>query len=147
MNNVTWTFNGDGTLTICGTGKMTEYDVHHPPPPWYGIRTAVKTVVIEKGVTSIGGFAFLNCTNLISVTIPDSVTSIGETAFTLCTNLTGITIPDSITSIGDCAFLNCTSLTNVYYTGSKSQWDSIGIGRYNDSLHKAAIHYSSAASG
>ena len=39
-----------------------------------------------------------------AVTIPNNVTSIGSYAFAECSGLTGITIPNSITSIGDGAF-------------------------------------------
>ena len=64
-------------------------------------------------VTSIGDWAFSDCTSLTSVTIPDSVTNIGNGAFYGCTSLTSVTIPDSVTSIGEYAFRNCTSLTSV----------------------------------
>ncbi|MDC0048141.1 leucine-rich repeat protein [Verrucomicrobia bacterium] len=66
---------------------------------------------IPDGVTSIGDYAFNECTNLRSITIPDSVTSIGDFAFKYCTALTSITIPDSVTSIGERAFRDCQSLT------------------------------------
>ena len=45
--------------------------------PWYNNRNAIKNVVIENGVTSIGNYAFYYCFNLRSVTIGDSVKSIG----------------------------------------------------------------------
>ena len=64
-------------------------------------------------VTSIGRNAFLDCTNLTSVTILDSVTSIGDGAFSKCRSLTSVTIPGSVTSIGDYAFDYCLSLTSV----------------------------------
>ena len=70
-------------------------------------------VTIGEGVTSIGSYAFQECSSLTSVTIPDSVTSIGSQAFYYCDSLTSISIPDSVTSIGDLAFAGCTSLTNV----------------------------------
>lgn len=72
---------------------------------------------IPNGVTSIGDYAFGNCTSLSSITIPDSVTSIGAQAFTDCKSLTSIMIPDSVTSIGDFAFWLCTSLTAVTFLG------------------------------
>jgi hypothetical protein len=53
-----------------------------------------------------------------SVTILASVTSIGNFAFYNCTGLTGITIPDSVTSIGQQAFVGCTSLTSVTFEGT-----------------------------
>ena len=68
---------------------------------------------IPEGTTSIGVYAFANCSSLASIIIPDGVTSIGERAFGFCTSLTSITIPDSVTSIDDGAFAHCTSLTSV----------------------------------
>ncbi len=70
------------------------------------------TYAISDSVTSIGKYAFSDCSGLTSVTIPDSVTSIGDSAFSCCTSLTSITIPDSVTSIGEDAFYYCTSLTS-----------------------------------
>jgi hypothetical protein len=75
--------------------------------------TALKTVVIPRGVTEIGSSAFADCTSLASVTIPNSVTVIGQKAFKGCTSLTSITIPNGVTLIDDEAFMDCTSLTTV----------------------------------
>jgi hypothetical protein len=68
---------------------------------------------VPNGVTSIGDFAFAQCTSLTNVTIPDSITSIGDYAFFYCTSLTNVTIPNSVTSIGGWAFDGCRSLTSV----------------------------------
>ena len=72
-----------------------------------------KTTVIPDSVTSIGDYAFFNCSNLTSITIPDSVTSIGRCAFYECSGLRSVTIPNSVTSIGDGAFSKCSGLTSV----------------------------------
>ncbi len=82
-------------------------------------------LVIPNNVTSIGDYAFYNCSSLTSVVIGDSVTSIGKNAFSNCSGLTSVTIPDSVTSIGDYAFGGCSSLTynekgGLKYIGSKS---------------------------
>ena len=49
-----------------------------------------------------------------STTIPNSVTSIGDWAFADCSSLTSITIPNSVTSIGERAFEYCSSLIDIY---------------------------------
>jgi hypothetical protein len=51
--------------------------------------------------------------NSANITILAGVTSIGEWAFKECTDLTSITIPPSVTSIGDYAFFGCTNLVTV----------------------------------
>ena len=105
--NLTWTLDSDGLLTISGKGVM-ENGVF-----WLEQRASVKTVKINKGVTSIGAGAFSDCSSLTSVTIPDSVTSIGTSAFRDCNSLTSVTIPSSVTSIGEWAFSGCSSLRNI----------------------------------
>ena len=114
-DNLTWTLDGDGTLTISGTGKMKNYypSNNDTTAPWGKNCSLIKSVVISDGVTSIGSGAFYKCSSLTSVTIPDSVTSIGGWAFCWCSSLTSVTIPDSVTSIGNYAFENCSSLTSV----------------------------------
>ena len=49
-----------------------------------------KTTIIPNSVTSIGDYAFYNCSGLTSVTIPNSVTSIGYSAFRGCSGLTSV---------------------------------------------------------
>ena len=69
------------------------------------------------------------------------VTSIGESAFFGCESLSSIVIPNSVTSIGEFAFLGCSSLSDVYYIGSKEQWNAISIDSNNVELKSATIHY------
>ena len=161
--NVTWTLTADGTLTISGTGAMTDY-TYDSRSPWYSCRTYIKRVVMQQGVTSIGGDAFSGCAALTSVTIPGSVTSIGGDAFSGCAALTSVeipngvtaiggstfsncirlakvTIPKSVTSIGKNAFYYCESIADVYYDGTEEDWAKISISSGNEDLLAAALHY------
>ena len=116
--NLTWTLDGDGTLTISGTGKMYDYDYsdYKKAAPWIRDMYKIKSVVIEDGVTSIGSEAFYatdGYPNITKVTIPSSVESIGGRAFHDCTALTEVTIPNGVKSIGGSAFLNCNKLMSI----------------------------------
>ena len=84
----------DGTLNSFAPAGLTEY-------------------AIPDSVTTIGGYAFSECSSLTSVTIGGSVTTFGNYAFSGCSSLTSVTIPDSVTTIGNYAFLGCSSLTSV----------------------------------
>ena len=111
--NLTWDLT-DGILTISGIGGMTDYS-YYTSAPWYSNRSAILSVAINDGVTSIGEYAFYGCSSLTSVTIPNSVTSIGDNAFYGCSSLTSMMIPNSVTSIGWGAFNGCTGLTSPLY--------------------------------
>ncbi|GAB6392400.1 MAG: leucine-rich repeat domain-containing protein [Treponematales bacterium] len=78
----------------------------------------IKGVVLPDTLTSIGIFAFYDCSSLTSVTIGNGVTSIGQTAFGGCSSLTSVTIPASVTSVGPTVFYGCSSLTSVTFAGS-----------------------------
>ena len=110
----TWTLDSDGVLTISGKGKMKDYSWNEAPS-W---GTSITKVVIENGVTSIGDYAFIDCTSLTSITIGNGVTSIGFRAFSGCTSLTSITIPDSVTSIDTSAF------ADTAYYNDESNWNN-----------------------
>ncbi len=142
-DNLTWTLDTEsGTLTISGTGAMTDYDDSYAKSPWYSsYRTSIKTVIIEDGVASIGNYAFDICSSLTFVTIPNSVTSIGDWAFSSCSSLTSITIPNSVTSIGVEAFYNCRSLTSVHISDIAA-WCKIAFSRpFSNPLYYAQNLY------
>lgn len=100
---LTWKLDSKGTLTISGTGAMTDY-TKSGVAPWNKDYEKIRFVVIENGVTTIGEYAFENCTLLESVVISDSVEKIGKYAFSGCSALKRISLPDSIAQIGDHAF-------------------------------------------
>ncbi len=120
--DLTWTMGEDGTLSICGTGDMYDYeklgydysDKKAPTDaPWYLYSPNIRKVEISDGVTSIGDYAFTDCTNLTDITIPDGIKEIGKWSFVDCSSLTDIAILNSVTYIGSYAFWKCTSLTSI----------------------------------
>ena len=91
--NVTWTL-ADGTLTISGTGRMTNF-TSDSPAPWADQADQITNVEVEGTVTSIGAGAFNGCTALTDITIPESVGYIKTGAFKDCNALTSVTIRDN----------------------------------------------------
>ncbi len=117
--NITWKLDDEGTLTISGSGDMSDYsdiskydeDDAVIDTPWFSSSELVKKVVINDGVKSIGDNSFYHFENLTAVKIPDSVKEIGESAFSNCYSITEITIPNGVVSIDDFAFFGCKSAT------------------------------------
>ena len=91
------------------------------------IPEAVTYKGVNYSVSSIGDWAFENCSGLTSVTIPNSVTSIGGYVFSGCSGLTSITIPNSVTTISSFAFLGCRGLASVSIPNSVR---TIGFGAF-----------------
>ena len=117
------TLSNDGTLTISGNGEM-KYWINSYVVDWDSNRKNIKNVIINNGVTSIGNFAFSDCTSLTNITIPNSVTSIGDYAFYGCKSLTRLIIPSSVISIGNFAFCMCTSLTSINVDSNNEKYMS-----------------------
>ena len=159
-STLTWELN-DGVLTISGEGIMYSFGANGAP--WYNRRDSIKTVIIGDKVTRIGRYAFFDCPALTEVTIGSGVTSIYSFAFSSCASLTSVAIPDTVTNIANNAFEKCTALKeitigrglkavqgsafllsgleDVYYNGTKEQWNKISISSGNDALKNATKHF------
>ena len=87
----------------------------------------VTDLLIPDGVKSISESAFRNCSGLTSVVLPDGLTEIGDFAFCWCPSLSSVTIPASMTKIGYYSFDGCESLKDIYFGGSKKQWDGFDV--------------------
>ena len=109
--NLSWSF-ADGTLTITGSGAMTDYSTLENIP-WYSFRNEILRVSLPEGLTRVGNMAFYDCNRLTTVTIPSTVTSIGEMAFCQCTGITILQLNQGLQVIGRSAFEMCTSLQDL----------------------------------
>lgn len=75
--------------------------------------SAVTSVSMPEGITSIGQYAFSGCQNLESVTLPETLTTLGSDAFRSCSSLKMIKIPSGVIAIPGHCFDGCSSLESV----------------------------------
>lgn len=156
----TWDIT-DNILTISGQGGMPDYS-EYMDRPWHEKR--ISSIQIADGITAISECAFFDCFGIKSISIPDSVLIIGarafwrcdgleeivlsesliyigESAFIWCNNLASVTIPSSVSYIEDSAFAYCKSLSDIYYNGTKAQWESIKkASRWDSETAEYTVH-------
>ena len=113
--NATWRFE-DGTLTISGTGPVTEISIHE-------FKDQVKHVIVEPGIISLPDHAFYNWP-LHDITLPEGLTTIGYGVFSGCSNLTAIKLPTTLTKIGSSAFRD-SGLTGITIPDGITQLESM----------------------
>ena len=111
-DNLTWKYLDGDELVIEGTGDMYNYS-NNPAAPWSSYRGSIKSVNIKDGVTSIGSWAFAQCSALTDVSISESVTTIGGDAFRECSILEEINLPTGLTQLGTGVFLYCDALRTI----------------------------------
>lgn len=106
----------DGTIEITGyTGTDTEI--------------VVPSEIAGRPVTSIGDYAFRDCSNLINIKLPEGITNIGSNAFIWCSSLENIELPESLTSIEANTFYNCSSLKSIKLPEGITNIDSFAFYR------------------
>lgn len=111
---ITGTLDKDDITTLNKhKDEITHLYVTANADDWKSIKLNYSSIIeIYLGqATSIGEYAFHECTALTSVNLP-KVTSIELVAFNHCTSLTSITLPQA-SSIGPIAFSGCTALTSI----------------------------------
>lgn len=83
--------------------------------------TGMETLKLSS-ITSIGDFAFKNCSLITEVILPATITSIGNEAF-YGTGLKEICIPNAVLTIGYGAFAHCTSMTDAIIGSAVTTWN------------------------
>ena len=106
------TYSGSVSIPETVTSNGTEYSVTKIGESAFK-GSAVTSVSMPEGITSIDYNAFSGCQNLETVALPESLTTLGYSAFKACKLLKTIKIPSGVTAIPDQCFDGCSSLESV----------------------------------
>ena len=120
--NLTWTLDEEGTLTITGEGAMDDFESYHTP--WSEYNEQVQSIVMDPRMTTIGNNAFYFLPNVSEVVIPEGVTRIGVSAFASCYGLRSVTVPASVTEIGRKAFADNLCLGGIWVDEDNADYSS-----------------------
>ena len=138
-DNLKWELDTNGTITISGTGEMSEYafqtsqhqftaeeneqymqELENHKFPWFEKNSpelitniTIKSISLPNSVKKIGKSSIANCAELEKITLSDNISEIPTGAFNSDYKLTSIELPTKLTSIGASAFLNCESLESI----------------------------------
>ena len=86
-----------------------------------------------------------NCTALQNIVLPAAMTEVPRGLLRGCTGLRRVTLQGAVTAVGNGAFAGCDALADVYFTGTRAQWDAVAVGANNARLTAAAVHLSAPA--
>lgn len=136
-----WSLGTDLTLTISGSGKMSDCTSSTgTDAPWYSFTSAIKTIVIEEGITYVMAYGFYGSA-ATSVSLPSTLDSIGTNAFRGAA-ITSIAIPSGVTTISGGTFRSCESLTTVYLP---STMKTIATNAFNSATSITTVYYEGSA--
>ena len=88
----------------------------------------LESITVFGDKLQIGKYAFYQCNMLKAAVFAGSVESIGAYAFAGCRSMENVSLPSGVGSIGHYAFLNASVLKNIWFTGSREEWDAIQMG-------------------
>lgn len=89
--------------------------------------SALTSIELQAGLTTIGEDAFGVCTALTSIVIPTSAISWGRSVFSSCWNLTSVTLPEGLETISALAFASCSALERIKIPSSVTTVDEFAF--------------------
>ena len=128
--NLEWVLSGEGNLFVGGSGKMKDYgdfgETYMSDAPWEKYKENIGSLIIENGVTHIGGCAFYKFSFIKGdLIVPETVTTIGVGAFAYCDGFSGeLVIPKDVIYIGHHAFFK-TVIENINVSESNKMFCSV----------------------
>ncbi len=109
-----------------------------PELPGYGGCDALQAIWVDEAnghFSSVDGVLFnKDCTVLLAYpagkdaaayTLPESVIAVASGAFRNARHLESLTLPGSVTTLGRQALAGCTGLAQLYFGGTREQWEAL----------------------
>ena len=127
--NLTWSLDSEGTLTISGIGAMYDYDYYFHRL-WRNYNSQINAIVVLPGVTTIGKEAFYDCKNAKSVSLPEGLVKISSSAFYNNEGLEEVLLPSTVEVIESSAFC-CTEFASIRIPASVTELGDAFEGNYN----------------
>lgn len=121
--NLEWNLSESGTLTISGTGAMSDYFNEWSEEaqdyvlnrPWEAYKDQIKKLVLGEGITRIGSYSFCQLRNAIcELVIPSTVKVIGNSAFWDSDFVGELVLPEGVEKIGRSAFMTAGDFGTAY---------------------------------
>lgn len=100
----------------------------------------LKNVQILGRVTDIKYGAFIFCFSLKDINLGNYIEYIDDYAFSECMNLKSVTIPNTLKYLGANVFDLDNNLKDIYYKGTKEEWDKVKIHPNNRWPENIKIH-------
>ncbi len=123
--NISWSWDNKGMdfkpysiskIKITGGGTI--------PDNAFSSMTTLKEIDLsDTQISSIGSYAFSDCTALENIILPESLKSIDTCAFINCTSVKKFNLNDGLDHIGSYAFGNCTGITSLVIPESVTAMD------------------------
>ncbi len=149
--NISWTYDGAGTLTLTGSGETKFYNESNswmgfssPVPGWYTYRESITKVVIGEGITKLNS-ALLAHTSITSITLPSTIKELSQLVFKDCSKLANVQLNEGLETIGTSCFSG-TALTQLSIPSTVSSisynirdvlsLDKINISANNNNIKK-----------
>lgn len=121
---------GNGSFSQCGSLTTVNYNAinsetnGHSNFVFSGCDN-LTSLRIGNGVQAIPSYLFGGCEHVGGeIVLPSSLITIGTMAFVNCSNITSVTIPENIDTIQSFAFQNCTSLQSIHYNATDCHYVS-----------------------
>ena len=143
-------FYGCTALTTVRYNAAEVSDLSSLAKAFYKAGTETDTgmrVFFGDSVTRIPAYLFYSPDDTETPEVDDGIgagiriRSAGTRSIDAGIGLTEVTVPTSVTSIGSNAFNTCEQLTDVYYGGTRAEWEQIAVANGNNWLLNATIHY------